>query len=279
MPDKLLVSPSGRGKASQPGGDDESISSMITHHARDFFLGNGGREQDWDEEEERHVREEMFRRWKASPYAKVFQRKAKNEPTPKWVGSSFEIGDFLGVNLIHAEPSTSRVNLAESSIRPQSALPSVSFIRVPSSGPPGIEFQGRPISASSSTPLLPSYGERLAPPDQRPTFTSSSSARTDGFLEPRIRNGQGKTVHYDTPGNDTTPAPPNEVLQRSGDSVVDTSAGAAQTASAENQVKWGDVVMRGTPFHLLRDLMLILHARRPDAVPRPIQQGGCRGQL
>ena len=45
------------------------------------------------------------------------------------------------------------------------------------------------------------------------------------------------------------PAPPEEVLARSGSEAEDTSAGAAQQATIENQVHWGEVIMRGTVFY------------------------------
>jgi hypothetical protein len=83
------------------------------------------------------------------------------------------------------------------------------------------------------------------------TFGAKSDTRLNA---PAAVKGKAKTVHYpdspelsfDTPSMPSTPAPPNEVLRRTGSQVEGTSAGAVARAIAheENDVE-GDVIMRG----------------------------------
>ena len=75
----------------------------------------------------------------------------------------------------------------------------------------------------------------------RGAAASLNSAKPTPHPPPKGK-GKGKKVHY----ADEPPAPPGEVLDRSGTEVNETSAGAAVQATAENQVAWGDVIMRGT---------------------------------
>jgi len=79
--------------------EDQCLRDVIKAHACEFFKGHGGKDEDWGEEE-MSVREEMLRRWRQSEWGKLQGVKeigARN----RWVGTSFDIGVFLGVNILY----------------------------------------------------------------------------------------------------------------------------------------------------------------------------------
>ncbi|KAI0699107.1 Pleckstrin homology domain-containing protein [Cytidiella melzeri] len=254
----------------------------------------------------------MYNKWVQSEWgqARVRRRMAKSGPGKKWIGDSFDVGVFLGVDVIN-KPSSSRISdfvsnagesglpvtrastAAETFVTAQSRISSptdassehrvsqhTSFSMRSSSALPG--GLTRPISADSSTPLLsvshavnrqPSIRKVRSELPHNPSGPAASriSTRTEGhtahFLTvPMDRKGKGKMVHYSeevltrngaaTP----TPAPPEEVLARSGSDVEDTSAGAAQKA----------IIAVGTPAaqseSIMRDRMMVQVSFTPDTL-------------
>lgn len=311
-----------RSRASVDGdeADHDSLSGVIQDHAFQFFLSQGGKEEDWGENEEESVRQEMLRRWKDSEWGSIWKRRKRkvHEPTSHWVGGSFEIGNFLGVNILdEAHTGDSRHSTSSkrpsSSIRPDSSckpgssvgsgpyttqtlpvvltpaastvitdpsqlkptqsntVPLLSTVSAP--GPSALLLpendrttiaSRRPISDSSTTPLLgPDSGQ--APPSKarsemlrRPTISlSTHSPRNDadenGISAPTSKRsafirGKGKTVHYKDPATESfPPAPPAEVLARTGNAVQESSAGVTEAAVLRDEMVWGDIVMRGWP--------------------------------
>jgi hypothetical protein len=93
---------------------DASMSRAIKDHAFKFFLHHGGKAEDWGENEERNTTEDMIRRWKSSEWGKIWSRKEKLQSS-RWVGSTFEIGSFLGVSLFVKDPLPERTEDNESS--------------------------------------------------------------------------------------------------------------------------------------------------------------------
>jgi hypothetical protein len=121
-----------------------------------------------------------------------------------------------------------------------------------------------PGSASSSTALLrppPRQNSHPHMPNAAPPKSilrevsapelrrNGQSGAEDGVLpHPPPSPNKGKlVVHYsDTPEVTTPgPAPPAEVLKRTGSAVEETSAGAAAQALPQDDLRWGDIVMRG----------------------------------
>lgn len=272
---------------------EQGIRDAIREHAREFFLGHGGRTEDWHEDTERHVREEMWRLWRESQWGKLrAQRKeaAKSASMKRWVGSSFDIGVFLGVDLlggassISAAPSTVQAQVqpvtpstaagesfftarseveahATPSGHDQTAPPHPTHIGFsiasrhddPDSSVSSPVLEHAPTPAQSDTALV-----SIPPPMQNvPSVAQSNGA---ALTKPHDK-GKRKTVHYDIPEDDDSgelpPASPGEVLRRTGDEVQGTSAGAAQQATRENQVKWGDVIMRGMSLVLNFSILCI----------------------
>lgn len=297
----------------------ESISSAIQDHAFQFFLRQGGHEEDWGENEQEGVRREMLKRWGDSQWGSIWKRRrSKNqntEPASNWIGGTFEIGNFLGVNIFdEARMEGSRYSGTFSTKRPSSSVrPSLvspvnssasrslkppppstaaedTFITARSQMNistlrstvqfPSVESQSQPVSplltpngldADSHWPLSTSSTTALLKADTGRTSSSKSPAdvpkrailksltslpANSGANEngppslavlPVVDTHIGKTVHYmDSPTTDISPpAPPMEVLARTGSAVEDSSAGAVDAAT-QDTINWGDVVMRGS---------------------------------
>ncbi|EIW59516.1 uncharacterized protein TRAVEDRAFT_121684 [Trametes versicolor FP-101664 SS1] len=232
----------------------------------------------------------MRRRWRESDWGRARKQRRQAGTGPKWVGNSFDVGVFLGVDILDenlasvapAQASTSRGSVRPSIIETP-ASPSAgadtfvtaqSHLSTPAREQPGPTTlslnvsQDRdsvwPGSASSSTALLAPSASHHGPlvEQQHTNGASTSAGPANGDVPlPRPANqgrkstGKGMHVHYE----ETPAVPPSEVLARRGSAVDDTSAGAAEQATAENQVKWGDVIMR--------DRMLVRVSYTEDAVP------------
>ncbi|KAF5382546.1 hypothetical protein D9615_002957 [Tricholomella constricta] len=272
----------------------DDIPEIIKQNAFSFFIREGGRPEDWGEDEERTVVEEMFRRWMSSEWGNIWRHRrqkkaaAQNRQTSHWVGGSFEIGRFLGINILRETESTrERLSMASGSARRISTTdthdrPPVTgsstghetFITAPSTSnlippisrlkpDPGHSEMGNSNSivgsllGSSSTSLLRPALERINEESSkartevvsRPTFKPPSFAALSDSVVPADRKGKARLVHYADISHEETPAPPSEVLERTGhESLQDTSAGATAAAVPESpsppSLDWGDVVMR-----------------------------------
>ncbi|KAI8978669.1 Pleckstrin homology domain-containing protein [Trametes punicea] len=245
----------------------------------------------------------MRRRWRESDWGRARRTQRDTGSAPKWVGNSFDVGVFLGVDILdehigqtaqapqitneasevtaHSAPPDISVAGPSPSAAAETFVTARSHLSTPAHEEPGQSMLSpnvsrdvdsvRPASASSSTALLaPStseHGNTVQPPamgtqPSTRTIPPSSTAGPNGHLPSpappetgsKIKGkGTGMHVHYEEP-----PAPPSEVLARRGSAVEATSAGAAEQATAENQVKWGDVI--------IRDRMLVRVSYTEDAV-------------
>ncbi|KAI0947149.1 hypothetical protein AcV7_009650 [Taiwanofungus camphoratus] len=265
---------------------DGNRSGIIGNMALRFFLGHGGKREDWGEDQERSVREAMFRRWKESEWGQAYEQRKEARLVQRWIGTSFDVGVFLGVNLLDegsCKPNPWRPTAETSSSRYVStSADAETFATAPSHLSPLSTPHDKPwtasqdqivngplsqtgaiddesLSATSSTALIPPI---VSPQDAYPSqvhseIIHSPKSRSSGppalnelhFKEATKsiaspNKGKAKMVHYPVTVAEDVPAPPREVLARSGSAVHDSSAEAAQQATAENQVVWGDVVMR-----------------------------------
>lgn len=261
---------------------EDDMSQIVKDHAFNFFINEGGRVEDWGENEERSTREEMLRRWRDSEWGKIWNRRRKKEShrtTSRWVGGSFEIGHLLGVNMLQEPASSTRVRL--SSVTNGKARPSVSQSHGASTGresfvtarshptitstkhsPPALNMNGLsildaegltpvPESANSSTALLhfapgaASWRKASHELLRRPSVKfPSHSSRSNIPLDAKGK-GKGKFVHNAGAPDQGPPAPPSEVLERTGSAVEETSAGAAIAPAPLDDLEWGDIVLRG----------------------------------
>ncbi|KAK0449249.1 hypothetical protein EV421DRAFT_1402130 [Armillaria borealis] len=319
MPEKLVS-----GGAAMDQEEERDLSQLVKNTAYRFFLLGGGNPDEWGESNESSVREEMLSKWRESDWGAVWSRKiaaSSTGPDQKWVGSSFEVGSFLGVNVLEsmeavASARSSRKGLSdvhlpliledEAEQLPSSALPvedstaasaKETFVTAPfepnastSSRPPPVStYEDSKTFITASTSLLPplengavsssSDGDNhsassvtalLGRPAAARNRTSSSKAYPDVIPRPIIKmpsfvksdtltssKSKGKQkVHYAEPVltpiphpsviPDQCPVAPEEVLERCGEAVEETSAGAMATtaAYAESDDEWGDVMMR-----------------------------------
>lgn len=115
--------------------EDDILQDVVREHALDYFLGHGGKIQDWNEEEDRRVREIMLKRWKESEWGQARKTVQWDTTTAKkWIGSSFDVGVFLGVNLLDETASRSLHNSG------MDASTSTSRIRSDRATTPGTSF-------------------------------------------------------------------------------------------------------------------------------------------
>ncbi|KAG7443112.1 uncharacterized protein BT62DRAFT_935448 [Guyanagaster necrorhizus] len=302
--------------------EEGDLSQLVNDMAYKFFLLTGGNPDEWGEKSKSSVHEEMLTKWRESDWGSIWIRKFASSgkvPDQKWVGSSFEVGKFLGVNVLESmEPVTSayssRKGLSdvylplipedEAGKLPSSPLPAEdstasaneTFITAPFELKASTSFREPPVPTheesetfvTASTSRLPPLENGAVPgssdgdnhsvssvtalirrPATARNTSSSSKANTDVIPRPIIkmpsfiksgtltskRKGKQK-VHYADPTltpisttlnvPDQEPVAPEEVLERCGEAVEETSAGAMTpaTAYADSNAGWGGVIMR-----------------------------------
>ena len=271
---------------------DQRLRDVIKAHAYEFFKGHGGKDEDWGEEEEMSVREEMFRRWRQSEWGKLHSAK-ENGTKNRWVGTSFDIGTFLGVNILDkAPPTTSQMPSPPASPTKSAHAASIdtgkqssimeTFITAPNQLPSRSPTQKNDLVSETISDLQhPSYFTLDAPPNeqsgttpgaslqgssqvmdrlQAPDLSSSQSNGTaDHLATPSQRKGKRKQVRYQDSAHGDEPTSPSSVLARSGQAVAETSAGAAEIACVDVTPDEGGVLMRGQRFYerMMRFLSII----------------------
>ncbi|KAJ6557386.1 Pleckstrin homology domain-containing protein [Mycena vulgaris] len=241
-------------------GSDENISRVIREHAFAFFIQHGGNEEDWEETREQSVREEMLRRWRETEWGVIWgRRKEKKEPkqAKRWIGGSFEVGNILGVNILEVPAAESlRDRLSSRSARSTrklgDSLPlasSSSHLPLAADEDAATSFFAPDAGDSTLRPAL-TAGEdgRKVQSDfgPRPTLEIATPAvKSDGHIAV-IGKQRERAVHYaESPvREESSPAPPSEVLERSLSEIPDTSAEAMTTPAQQRKVPWGEVVMR-----------------------------------
>ncbi|KAF5369386.1 hypothetical protein D9758_002548 [Tetrapyrgos nigripes] len=201
--------------------DSDEVSRVMKNYALRFFLNEGGREEEWGEQEEQGARERMLERWRESEWGQLISRNKNDKKDLKraatrWVGSSFEVGNIVGVNIfVEAEAMSrvsSRVSACSSPYLPMDSAavqvihnittngtgsdvpdPTETFVTAPCVpeviAAPTIdqrqvsadEGEAGPSSASSSTALL-------RPPLSLRVGSSPNGARSEPAIPPRKSN-------------------------------------------------------------------------------------------
>ncbi|KAF9077592.1 Pleckstrin homology domain-containing protein [Rhodocollybia butyracea] len=263
---------------------DAELMQIIKTHARSFFIGEGGREEDWSEAEEQSTREEMYQRWKDSEWGKAIHHLRgkssaslhKNVLANNWIGGTFEIGTIAGVNIMSLSRASTQ---ASASVVPlnsfseplsfpeeqsneqqtQTVAPPLELAEEHAAqplSPTGISVPegeaSRVLTPSSSTGLLhPSISRQhdSGPSQPQPEPTRHSIIKLPSFTRSNGSHSKGKkVVRYDLSpvgsSSSIPPASPTEVLERTGTDVSGTSAGAMSLATSDDPVPRGDVVMR-----------------------------------
>lgn len=263
--------------------DSESstnVSQLIKDHAFHHFVSEGGREEDWDEAEERGRSEVLVQRWRESEWGTIWHRRhrqrhgeAGDQAPNRWVGGSFEVGHLLGVNVLDEpamvnipsqeeepilsapRPSSSSRQTGTSDAHASTKDTSVTAPSQPALFPASPETTGdaSPSPTASDTGLLES--QKVATNTTAPLnlgqphgLEASTSQATSNS---KSRDKKKKQVHYNeeiqefaTPG----PASPTEVLGRTSATVEATTSAAASVQSSPGfppqDLAWGDVVLR-----------------------------------
>jgi len=255
----------------------EEVSRLLKGHAFRFFLHEGGKPEDWDEEEEQHITDELAKRWKSSEWGQLWTRRhhhRKKESQSvgghQWFGKSFEVGTLLGVNVLqgkeHVMNLSARCNPARDEIDESSSHPLEAYLsQIHPSAPPTTQVNGdAPKSipsvgietpTTSRTALLPPRrslaAESLSPSDNRqvasicalPTAMSTSisnaSAISDGQLLSNAK-GKAKAVQYaEHPGPELfSPSPVTpEEVLTRTKSTVDINTSLAASIAPQSPVR------------------------------------------
>jgi hypothetical protein len=279
MPESIAASPKPglKGKASIFHHDEDasSINQIGREHALRFFVRHGGRVEDWDEEAEHRIRNEMLQRWKESGWATVRRKQKSKEPVSgkKWVGQTFQVGEFLGVNVLdeptpsnrHATTLPGDANAPQIRVSPPSrastdnstfvTAPSITGASALSTAP--ISSEGHvsatlPATSNGHRPLSSKGDGTTSPAPTRSALKQSVSDVIDGM------KGRGKSVQFpdaESPAGSSVPliseapASPGEVLARGSIELLATSASAAaqhQAASERSEPRYEDIILRGT---------------------------------
>jgi hypothetical protein len=84
--------------------DSEPVEELINEYAYAFHLKLGGSRENWNEERENSVKDEMLRRWRDSPWGRLWRgrKDGSNASQGRWVlpndAGFFQVGDFLGLD-------------------------------------------------------------------------------------------------------------------------------------------------------------------------------------
>lgn len=256
----------------------DDVSKIIKAHALSFFLHHGGKKEDWGEEQEKSIADEMLKRWKSSEWSHIWshRHKAKKElgQTNHWVGGSFEIGRLLGVDIFRGVPIDEITKAGRSSTSGAQSMAAASsgaqtgteadqqtfatalngdLAAASGSGVNGVHDGLTSTPATSSTPLIPSLSKQtdaIGTPGPSVQRMPASLLRGKSDIEFKGK-GKQKMVRYvsNTPPK---PVPPKQVLERAGSALEATSSAAAslEPPVVSDELQWGDVVFRGILFIL-----------------------------
>ncbi|KAF8840746.1 hypothetical protein BDN67DRAFT_1002755 [Paxillus ammoniavirescens] len=177
MPEKLLPMMDGVHEAMDQGDNENDdnfegsapLFRFMDHHAFSFFLREGGRKEDWDENTRANVRGELMKRWRESPWTRPFRRVNghRTAHTQRWIGRSFEIGDVLGVNILD-KPAVPPLALSfvPETHQKNARVPDASTPVVPTSTGPHSNWTAQ-TNLSSSSQLHPGSHSSFSLPGQR----------------------------------------------------------------------------------------------------------------
>lgn len=183
MPEKMLSVSSVVGDAIRraDANENDSLSRAMDNHAFHFFMLQGGKLANWNDDTRAHVRTNLIRSWRENDWVRRFQRRsgaADRHPT-RWSGCTFEIGNLLGVNILdkHPEaandPSAAEVcdHAASAAAATSSMAAGGTYVTAPAnpclpspnrSLSPLSEGSGNDIHSSSLAPLLSASATALS---------------------------------------------------------------------------------------------------------------------
>ncbi|KAL1711106.1 Pleckstrin homology domain-containing protein [Schizophyllum commune] len=86
--------------SSEDDGGANAVSELVRDQAFNIYIREGGREENWGEDREDTVVDDLMRRWRESEWARALSRRKGQGQAQRWVGNSFEVGNFLGSNVL-----------------------------------------------------------------------------------------------------------------------------------------------------------------------------------
>ncbi|THV05242.1 hypothetical protein K435DRAFT_745488 [Dendrothele bispora CBS 962.96] len=160
--------------------ENEQASRIIKNYALRYFLNEGGREENWGEQEERSTREEMLRRWQESEWGRILSLRGRDHAntkrsTTRWVGTSFEVGDIVGVNVFLEAEALKRISSQTSAVALSSPyLPLETTVEEVMNANTTIN----PAETFVTAPTEPPEGKNDPQPSQYPASTSDQRLLT-----------------------------------------------------------------------------------------------------
>lgn len=280
--------------------ENSSLSRAMDNHAIHFFVRQGGKLEDWNDDTRADVRTELVRRWRESEWIRPFRRQSRTAAHPtRWAGCSFEIGNVLGVNILDKNtPLVSSAPAAQALDQVPAAVASLSAASMHVTTPAGprsqslnsnqalspspegsgnyIHSSGSVLLPSATAPALSAGASVLERPVSRTEPLGAQGDRPSGEAiqsETAIERGNAHEtvrprVHY--PGDQVADDLPIEgtlrpqgVLTPARDEVVESSADA--TSASPRQFGVDEVI--------LRDRMLVRVSHMPtEGLPRDFDE-------
>ncbi|KAL1748046.1 Pleckstrin homology domain-containing protein [Schizophyllum fasciatum] len=260
-----------------------AVGALVRDQAFNIYIREGGREENWGEDREESVVEDLLRRWRESEWAAALNGRREQRQAQRWVGNSFEVGSFLGSNVLTERMYSRSTRSLLSTPGAHARASESSAPQAPASPMTGQQSYFTAHTASSSTALIehPRNARHDLISQNSPNTPNFPRAHTDAPPKPIISlpsllvqsdsaiatandatrpPNRPRAVHYaDSPSpisglpggsQGETPASPTAVLERSGTEVEATSAGATRDSPPQPI---------GTDYNgiVLRDRMLV----------------------
>ncbi|KAI6044814.1 hypothetical protein EDC04DRAFT_2560793 [Pisolithus marmoratus] len=188
-------------------GETNPLSRVMDNYAFHFFVRQGGKLEDWNDDTRADVRMELVRRWRESEWIRHFRRQSNTAAHPtRWAGCSFEIGNVLGVNILDKHPSpVSGADTARVPDQVAAAVTSLSTTNTHSTTPAGPSSpsldsnQALSSSPEGSGNYVHSSNSALLPPSSAPALSAVPCVETP-VLERPVSRAESLVARGDRPG-------------------------------------------------------------------------------
>lgn len=234
LPDKLSAVMHEMTQATDRSFDASYVSAVrdvLDRNARAFFLRQGGRAEDWDEEAHENVRDELMRRWQECPWTLSLRRTHRAVGVTHWVGTSFEVGSILCVNVLDNHVPTPAPSVVPEVFQQESHVPYASTTALSSTGPRSYWTAQSHLSSPSPQSAQGSASSSISLPEQHggelSAFSSGSpllaTASTPAFATKHLPQ-QGSDAPRSILKHPTGPSSRKPRTKRRGVSLLDRDA-------------------------------------------------------
>lgn len=243
-----------RTAARQDTEESATNTAIVRQLSQSFFLRQGGKQEDWNEQEEEGVREEMLRRWRDSEWGSAIHRRRKKTPaqeSARWVGGSFEVGGLFGMNILQeATDAASRISTS-SSTHPAIASPAS---HPNTSRPSNAEtFVTAPSEPSTSIALLridsphSPYSDGSSPM-QLPVPDGNADTRSTTSITPLMRPDALQKRPSTAPSHPATEVPRRPPILKVPSLPKSDFAAATSRNKGKQKVHYAESPMRLSPL-------------------------------